>query len=215
MEKKVIHNTQATHSSTFPCLYAYPRDEIGNIDLEKRFVFLKYSHSYNQHNSTIELPVEVNKTDTFLDGTVKQGKLRGEAIKIINAVALGKMNPTYATKLFLRIFEELLIRMLCTMDRGTLRWEVLKIYLEQVQEVIREIHDSSVIFDQIMGVKLPDSDPILREIVYGKRYALIQEAEFIESQIARRIFQAQKTMLEREVKSLKKVDYRLSPSLSL
>lgn len=207
------HKTQAAHPSTFPCLYAYPKDEFGNIDRAKRFVFLKYSHSYNQHNATVELPDECNQADCLLDGTTAQGKLRGAGIKIINDVAEGKINPTKATKRFLKVFEGRLQKMLLEMDKDDLRRDVLEIYCAHVQEVRAEIKDSSEIFDRIMGVKLCPTDEVLREVVYKKRYTLIQQAEFIESRVAKRIFEAQKTMFQRRTKSLKSVDYRLRYAL--
>ena len=207
--KTLTHKTQAAHSSTFPCLYACPKDEHGKIDRKRRFVFLKYSHSYNQHNSTVELPVEVNQSDTELDGKIGQSKLRSTALKIINDAALGKVKPRKATKRFLQVFEKRLKKMIRELREDDLRRDVLKIYLRHLQEVRREIEEGPEIFDQIMGVTLPSSEAVLRDVVYKKRYELIQQAEFIESQIAKRIFQAQKKMLGRRVRSLKNVDYRL------
>ncbi|MGK5595403.1 MAG: hypothetical protein ACSNEK_08610 [Parachlamydiaceae bacterium] len=207
--KGLTHKTQAAHSSTFPCLYAYPKDVHGKVDRNKRFVFLKYSHFYNQQNSTVELPIEVNQADTELDGKIGQEKLRSAGIKIINDTALGKINPTKATKRFLKVFEARLIKMKDELKKNDLRRDVLKIYLSHLREVRENIKESSVIFDQIMGVALPDSETVLRDVVYKKRFELIQQAEFIESQIAKRIFQAQKTMLKHRVRSLKSVDYRL------
>lgn len=207
--KMLNHKTQAAHSSTFPCLYAYPKDEHGNLDRNKRFVFLKYSHSYNQQNATVELLLEVNQADTELDGKIGQQKLRNAAIKIINDAALGKINPTKATKRFLKVFEERLIKMITELNKNDLRRDVLEIYLSHLREVRNEIKEGPAIFDQIMGVILPSSETVLRDVVYKKRYELIQQAEFIESQIAKRIFQAQRDMLGSRVKSLKSVDYRL------
>lgn len=213
LNANLTHKTQAAHSSTMPCLYACPKDESGKIDLNKRFVFLKYAHSYNQHNATIELPEEVNKADCLIDGTAQQEKLRASALGIINRVAEAKIDPTKATKQFLKAFEGRLIQLRDELSEDDLRREVVLIYLSHVQEVIEGIADSPLIFDQILGVNLPEPEKILRDVVYKRRYELIQRAEFIESQIAKRIFQAQKEMFGRKAASFKSVDYRLRYAL--
>src|SRR3990167_4639778 len=59
---KTTYHTQAAHSSTFPCLYASPWNADGTSDKSRRFVFLKGSHAYSQHNATVELPREDRKS---------------------------------------------------------------------------------------------------------------------------------------------------------
>lgn len=208
LNSKVKHKTQAAHSSTFPCLYASPKDQNGNADPTKRFVFLKYSHSYNQHNSTVELPIAVNQSDTNLDGKIGENKLRDSALKIINKVAKGEINPTKATFSFLKTLKKNIKDRLDHTQETSLSHDVFKIYYRHVLEVRKSLKDNSAIFDQIMGVKISDGNEKLREIVYKKRFNVIQQAEFIESQIAKRIFQAQKEILEDNTEK-KIIDYRI------
>ena len=57
-----VFKTEAAHPSTLPSLVAYPRDKWEAYKRKERgkpkgFVYLKYGHSYMQHNATIELTV--------------------------------------------------------------------------------------------------------------------------------------------------------------
>jgi hypothetical protein len=210
LSPEVTHKTQAAHSSTLPCLYAYPKDANGQIDRSKRFVFLKYSNFYNQHNATIELPIEVNQADTRLDGKSGEEKLRDAALSITNRVAQAHMKPTKATKEFLERFEENLNQLINTLAENDLRRDVFQIYLVEVCGVRAEINQSKELFDQILGVKnISESEKILRNVVYKSRFDMIQKAELIESQIAKRIFEAEKATLGSKISSLKSVDYRV------
>ncbi|NGX55791.1 MAG: hypothetical protein K1060chlam5_00018 [Candidatus Anoxychlamydiales bacterium] len=201
--------TQAAHSSTFPCLYASPKDANNKADKDKKFVFLKYSHFYKQQNATVELPIEVNQADTAMDGKKNEAKLRTSSLKIINDLAQGKIDPTNATKRFLMVFESRLNKMLEETEEGTPRHLVLTTYLNHLLEIKNNINENPEVFDQILGVKLPTEEQVLREVVYRKRFELIKQSEFIESRIAKRFFEAQKTMTGTKTKSFKNVDYRL------
>lgn len=192
------HKTQAAHSSTFPCLIAHPKDAEGNVDLAKRFIYLKNSYSYNQHNSTMELPEEVNKVDTFIDGKTNENKLRAKAISLINDLAQKKITPEKATLNFLKIFKEELASKLDHYTETKGECKVVKIYHQRVSEVLEEAKDNPEVFDQLIGVRLElenaEAGPSLRDLVYQKRYQLMQQAELIESKIAKTIFAAQKEM---------------------
>jgi hypothetical protein len=209
LTQESTHKTQAAHSSTLPCLYAYPKDIYGNLIRDQRFVFLRYTNYYKQQNATVELPIEVNQVDSRLDGTSQQNKLRQDAIILINQVARSKMNPTDATKKFLSKLVERIAQLGNELSPEDARRDVLWIYFTHVREIGNGVVNSSQIFDQIMGVKLSPSDEVLRNVVYRKRYEVIQEAECIECEIAHRIFDAEKRIFGSIVQSFKKVDYRL------
>jgi hypothetical protein len=202
-------STQAAHSSTFPCLYAYLKDENDQKIESSKFVFLKHSHFYNAQNATVELPTEVNQTDTALDGKINEKKLRDASLKIINDIAEAKISPIKATKRFILILEARLKKMLQESEENTSRHLVVKIYLDHVLEIKENLNNNPHVFDQLMGVTLPTKEKNLREVVYRKKYNLIQQAEFIQSKIAKKIFDAQKQMVGIRTKSFKNVDYRL------
>jgi hypothetical protein len=202
-------STQAAHSSTFPCLYAYLKDENNQKIENSKFVFLKHSHFYNAQNATVELPTEVNQTDTELDGKINEKKLRDASLKIINDIAAARIDPIKATKRFILVLEARLKKILQESQENTPRYIVVKIYLDHLLEIKENLNNNPHVFDQIMGVTLPTDEGILREVVYRKKYNLIQQAEFIQSKIAKKIFESQKQMAGIRTKSFKSVDYRL------
>lgn len=209
----ITHKTQAAHSSTLPCLIAIPKDDAGALVPERKFVFLKYSHAYALHNSTYELPIEVNQTDTYLDGKTTEAKLRTAALALLNRVAAGELNPQQATSEFLEKFQERLNESIDHLAVDDPRRLVAQIYLEQVETIIEDAEAGDDYFDAILGVQLPGATDVLRRVVFERRYRVIQEAEFIESQIARAIFNLQRTLTRRAPRHLKKVDYRLRYAL--
>lgn len=197
--KKVVHQTQAAHPSTLPCLHASFKD-----NPQHSFIFLKHSLSYQRHNSTNELPIEVNQTDTLIDGKQTDAKLRSAALKILNDDAEGKIDPTKATKRFLKALQGGLERQLSALNKEDVRREVVEIYLERVKKVREDAKDSSEIFDLFMGMSLAD-DQVLRNVVYKRRFSVLKEAAFVESKIAKKIFDAEKKMMGTTVRSLKNV----------
>lgn len=202
------HRTQAAHSSTFPCLYAFPKDNDGKKIQDKKFVFLKYSDFYKKQNSTIELPIEVNQTDTQIDGKSCEHKLRTKALKIINMVALGKITPEKATNLFVKTLQKRLFTMLSNQEEKRYH-QILDIYSRRLTEIQKGINENANYFDQILDLNLPGEEDLLRQVVYAKRYKMLQTAAFIESKISKKIFEYQKNILKCRSKSLKSVDYRL------
>lgn len=212
--KKMVFPTQAAHSSTLPCLIAYPREEWEDGDEPEGFVYLKYAHSYLQQNGTVELARYVNQSDILLDGTHKSSKLRNEAVKIVNKVAKGRYGPREGMLKFMAFMEDFIEKGIEKAPEGDARAFVLGAYLERVQEVELQMSGDEGYFDQILGVNVEhERENILRDEVYRRRYSLIQECESIESKIARDILDAQNAMLGKNKTSMKKVDYRLRYAL--
>lgn len=211
VKSKAILKTQAAHSSTFPCLYASLRDEDGDPDPSTQFVFLKHSAAYRSHNATVELPDYVNKTDTRLDGKTSENKLRARSLKLINRCASGSLDPVKATRLFLKIFIEESDSLADALGEDDPRKQVAEIYRDHARGIKEEIQGSDEIFDRIMGVKLCEGEDegLLREIVYRRRFTLIQQAEFIHSQIAKKVFKAQAKIFGTKISKIKSVDFRL------
>jgi len=203
--------TQAAHSSTLPCLCAQLRNEDGSIDSSESGVFLRHSQTYTYDNSTVDLPDCVNKTDTYIDGKKEQkGRLRTEALDLINNVASGILNPNKATIEFLKRFKEVLEASLISLALDDLRYYVIKrFYLPKVNHALAQFGDCPELFDQILGVRLnaQNKESILREIVYRERFKIIQRAQEIESLVAKRILDAQnKIFPKRQKKTLNTVD---------
>jgi len=212
-DKKIYYKTQAAHSSVFPCLYATPYNGDGSLAENKKFVFLKHGYAYNQQNSTFELPLAVNQSDTLIDGKENNKKLRDKSIKIIDQVALGNLNPKKATKQFLAVFEEQVRDSISKLSKTDLKKRVLKIYLEQIREVRKELKGCPEFFDRLMTVDIKDSDKILRKVVYKNRYKSLQDSEHILSLVAKKICKTQNKILDKNLKNLSKIDYRLRISL--
>lgn len=209
-----IFQTEAAHPSTLPSLIAYPRDKWQKYvrceeNKPKGFVYLKYSHSYKQHNATLELARCVNQADCLIDGTHKSSKLRNEAIKIVNYVAEGKVEPCKAMRSFMKEMRRIIIveKKKCEKDPRSI---VLGLYLDRLDNIAAVMNKDTGYFDLLVGVRIEHKrEEILRSVVYQPRFFLIQQAEAIESKIARSILNAQNTMMKKSSKSLKTTDYRL------
>jgi hypothetical protein len=213
---KTTHKTQAAHSSTFPCLYACLKKGNGEGDPKTRFVFLKHSSAYRQHNATVELPIYVNQTDTALDGKTYEGKLRTRSLTLLNRCAKGTLNPVKATRIFLSILKEETASLAKKYEETDPRRQVAKIYETQAKEIQRDVQSSDEIFDRIMGVNLQSQDNQevpLRELVYRRRFALIQQTEFIQSQIAKNIFATQNQIFQTKIENIRGVDRKLRYAL--
>ena len=203
-EGSVKHKTQAAHSSTFPCLYAQSLEKGA-----KKFVYLKHSHLYNQSNATVELPIYVNQTDTFIDES--QG-LREEALKIINRAARGKISPQKGIQKFVSTLAKVITKAQEKLPKADLRQLVLKMYLNVALEMQENLSkEDPDIFDYLLGINVQNDTKAsrLRDVVFAKRFKLIQKTQSIETEIARKVLDAQNKMLKKRHKSLKSLDPRL------
>ncbi|NGX33850.1 MAG: hypothetical protein K1060chlam1_00192 [Candidatus Anoxychlamydiales bacterium] len=214
-DQTTIFETVAAHSSTLPCLIAYPIEAWERYEREEEnkpegFVYLKYGHSYLQHNGTLELALCFNQADSLIDGTHNNSRLRNEALKIVNAVAKGEYGPKEGMKHFIRQLE-IFIERGEKLQPSVSRLHALHCYSQRLREVKREMIEDDGYFDQLLGVKVAEhmQEDILRKIVYQKRFKLIQKCEDIESKIARDILDAQNRMLKTRKKNLKSLDFRL------
>ncbi|MEC7839269.1 MAG: hypothetical protein VX777_04425 [Chlamydiota bacterium] len=210
---KNYHQTQAAHASVLPCIYAMPISPNGNVDESNKFVYLKHSHAYDQQNSTDELPISANQSDTFIDGKIGENKLRDRSIKIINSVAQAKLTPRKATEIFLKIFKKEVKKAISALPKSDLRVRVLKIYLEQVRDVQAELRERSDFFDSLMTVKISDSDEVLRNVVYKNRFTLLQNSECIHTRMIKKISKVQNEISGSTSNAVKKIDYRMRISL--
>lgn len=196
--KHVEHKREAAHSSTIPTL----RARLGN---GQEFVYLKGGSSYAQHNATIGAHVDVNGADEIIDGKGGDGRLRDEAVRILNLTAKG-LDPKEATLEFLRSFDAQLDRDIPALKRKEKpfipdgRRLVLEVYQRAVRD-IQEEAESPIFFDRLLGVKINEDDPdedALRDIVYKKRYDLIRLQEVVESRIGKRLADFQNGMASKD-----------------
>lgn len=203
--------TQAAHSGTFPCLVAYPRDRWDQGDRTGGFVYLKYGRSYMDNNATVEFDRYLNQDDTAIDGTHKNAQLREAAIKIVNSVAEGRSSVERGMRKFAKLLEEYSIKYRDKPRQSVARRLVLERYVERVQYVRAAMDYDAGYFDQLLGVKIGDHprEEILRDVVYRKRFKLIQECEGIESRVARAILNSQNAMLGKNNNRINSVDVRL------
>lgn len=190
---------QAAHSSTIPDLNACFREEMKETGTSPQFfTFLRGSHVNTLGNSTVGLPTCVNQMDTLIDGKSsnidpKKG-LRARTTHLINEVALAKIDPCEATRLFLKDFQEIIpIRIKASRSITQEKSEVIKIYQEQIQEMIQQAsipNDTQNVhpfFDGLMNVNVSmdnaEDIPIIRKIVFKQKYSIIRESQFTECKI--------------------------------
>lgn len=96
----------AAHSSTFPCLIAYPKDQWDHYVQHggvkpTGFVYLKDSDLYHGMNATIDLPRDVNDADIALDGAHHNSLFSQHAMNVLNRISVGQITPQQAVKEFL------------------------------------------------------------------------------------------------------------------
>jgi|GEM_PF-2378103 len=213
--RRVLMKTEGAHSSTLPCLVAYPRGDWdryqrGEIQKPQGFVYLKHGHSYSQHNATIELPRFFNRADILIDGTHTDSRLRNEAIKVINAAAEGRYGVRVGMQRFMGLLEGAIDKGMEVGDADD-RYVALERYSECLSELQEEMEADAGFFDRLLGVTIGDheKEAVLRDVVFASRFKLIQDIEMIESQIARTILDAQNRMLGVRREGLKSLDYRL------
>lgn len=202
--------TVGAHPSTLPCLHAYEKDEDG-LRIEKtRFVFLKHSSSYEQHNATDEVPIAVNHADSLIDK-----EFRAQALRLINRLADKRLTPDKAIFKFMKKLAEHIESLIETLDEEAPKRRVLEIYLDTIRDKEQGFEESKADFDMMMGVKVEGAadEDVLRDVVYRKRYTLLQEVELIESKIAQRIMKAQNKIFGQKAKKLSRVNNALRYAL--
>lgn len=191
------HN--AAHSSTLPGLVAchrsdYDRSLTGNVVLTY-FPFLKGSHVEVLDNSTVGLPVCVNQIDTLIDGhSTSNTGLRADTIFLINEVAQAKLSPSQATLRFMeKLDSQLVSRSQSSRSMKPEKERVVQIYRERLAEmyhvanIAQTTDQSHPFFDSLLDVNVSGEAsadiPIIRDIVYKRKYEIIREAQFTEARI--------------------------------
>jgi len=195
----------SAHSSTIPCLYAYPIKEWSQwnkhpdkFSKPKPFVYLKGSHVYNSQNATLELIKLVNSADISLDGTKKSvDQLRVKSIKLICQVARDALTPQKALAEFLSDAKKILKS---KVDDPKVKSEIrsiLKIYLERVENALDGTRDG-VLFDQLLDVKLDEESNDaneFRKLIYKRRFDIIRRSQERQSVIAKKIAEVSSKIL--------------------
>ncbi len=188
---------EAAHSSTVPCLLAYPKQQWDaytsnpeNVQKPRPFVYLKGSYAYHQHNATIGMGECVNGADERIDGrTSEEGKLRTKTVAVINALAQGCIDPIEGTKRFLNDFHTEVLQQIDVLPEGDRRRGVLRIYKQHIEAIQMEADDPAY-FDRLLCVQIDPNDPqepVLRRVVYQERLKIIRFGAAMEMKIAKRI----------------------------
>lgn len=95
-----IRATHACHSSLFPHLILQKKSDLTGES--RRDTTLDDTHFADSLNMTTELPIIVNKFDSYLDGTNKTSVLH-DAATILNDAAIGKIEPKAAMNQFFSV----------------------------------------------------------------------------------------------------------------
>jgi hypothetical protein len=187
----------SAHSSTLPCLIAYPRKEwslwVQNPWGHRKpngFVYLQDSNYYNRQNATIGLVKLVNTTDSALDGNnYKANKLRTKSIDLINDAARGLTTPQIALDDYLTIAKMMIENIINTPETKEETRSILGIYLENVNQLIGELTEG-VLCDRLLDLKIDnsrDDKDSLRKALYDLRYKIIRISQETESVILKKI----------------------------
>lgn len=188
---------QAAHSSTIPSLKACPISDYNKALKKNRqpkyFSFLEDAYLDSLNNSTVGLPIFVNQVDTLIDGKSEEHALRDDAILLLNRVALGTLSPCQATRQFLDDFQRQLVERPCKSQQLTdAKKKTISIYKQKVKEMIALAkaptdRRQKIFFDDLLLVNLSDEEdrdvPILRKILYKRKFEIIREAQFAEAKI--------------------------------
>jgi hypothetical protein len=192
---RVLFNS--AHSSTLPCLTAYPRSEWRkwkrtpqNHDKPRGFVYLHGSHYDNCQNATLSLIKLVNTADSTLDGTKKDlDKLRSKSITLLNKAARGRTTPKKALHEYLNIAKSVIKKITGNPKTSEETRTILNIYLREVQGSSEEFRQG-ILCDRLLDLKIDDcteNKDSLRKMVYQHRYKIIRESQETESVIRRKI----------------------------
>lgn len=187
----------SAHSATIPCLYAYHKKDWDkwvadpqNNQKPTPFVYLKGSDTYNEHNSTLGLIKLVNSADISLDGTSQStDQLRVKSIDIIQRSAKGEISPRKGLKEFLQEAQRVLNERIASPGVKAEIKQILRIYLERVENAIDESEDDTF-FDELINLKIDnesDEAAKLRKLIYRRRFSIIRESQEAQSVIARKI----------------------------
>jgi len=196
-ELKVAY--QAAHSSTIPSLKACPINDyqkaLSKDKSPKYFSFLEGSYMETLDNSTVALPTFVNQIDTLIDGkTQSKDALRVDTIHLINKLAAGKITPCKATRKFLACFlRQLKERPAASKTLSPAKLKTISIYKKKVREMIDlaetpdDPEQENAFFDSLLSNNFCQAKekelPVLREIVYKRKFEIIREAQFTETKI--------------------------------
>lgn len=197
--------TRAAHSSTLPCLYACRRCEWKPGGNPYFFVYLKYSHGYQRHNATVELPISVNNTDSLVDGkTTSKNSFRYKCLEIINANAKAIIGPRKGLKTFLFALEKKITEKKKNLSNKDKRQRVLDIYLSRCKNVKAMLSSDEKWFDEMLGVKINSlsHEETLRQVVFTNRFSVIKKIDEIQSRAIKKIFDFQRVIFNKCPKRL-------------
>lgn len=188
---------QAAHPATIPGLDACLLSDYEKKNNPDWFSFLPESHLDEMNNSTNGLPTYVNQMDTLMDGQSRDAtKVRGTTIALTNEVARGKIDAIAATRQFLVNFQTRLETGPNNSKSMTpAKRLVITKYLKKVGELIQlastplNAQGQHPFFDSLLDVNFRNEKqtdvPVIREIVYRRKFEIIREAEFTGSKVYR------------------------------
>lgn len=129
----------AAHSSTFPCLIAYDKNEWkafleGKAPKPKGIYYLQKSDIYKGANATMNLPASVNKADIKVDGVHHDSEFNEEALELVNKVSFGTITLKQAVTEFLDSLKTITEEEEKTEQRPDVK-KALTIYLQKIKTI--------------------------------------------------------------------------------
>lgn len=129
----------AAHSSTFPCLIAYDKNEWkayveGTAPKPRGIYYLQKSDIYKSANSTMNLPDSINKADIDVDGVHHDSEFNEKALELVNNVSDGMTTLKQAVIEFLDSLKTITEEEEETEQRLDVK-KALAIYLQKINTI--------------------------------------------------------------------------------
>lgn len=192
--RQKICNRNSAHSSTIPCLYAYPDKPwqeflSGRSGKPEGHVYLEGSECYRRQNATMVMPDKVNLADMEIDGSPIKWILREKAIEVLNEASASNICPQSGLKKFAKCFQDAVADRKGHADDPEVK-SVLEFYHDNLPG-LRETLEIPATFDMLLGLnpqKMP-LGPDLRNRVCHLQYLAIRNRNLKQALIHDRIKQ--------------------------
>lgn len=186
----------SVHSSPMPAITVclrksyddYQQNVITESDLVRYKLFYNSEFHFKQ-NSTEPLPDFINRGDSLLEGKRDDGKLRDQTIKLINDLAMVKLNFSEGLVRFLTEYETIVDSTLAHINATTkdaTDIKVLTIFKRHIHYLFEKTGDYKF-EDQFFGINTQEIPDEIRQELYKERAAEMQNRFLHQSEVAKGI----------------------------
>lgn len=143
-----VHEFNAAHRATVPCIYAR------SPQTQQEIVYLYRSGYYDEGNATDDLLKKVNNADRAIDEKFNVSLLRENLVALLNRAAVGELTPDQVVK---RFVEDLLAQIDVSFERETDLQvkDVLQVYRNRA-ELLRAYVNEAKHIDRWLDLRMDD-----------------------------------------------------------